>query len=338
VGDAGQRCGLDELFARVYAAPDAVDVRLVLADALLEAGDPRGELIALQHARRTSTRPDAPTKRERELLKRHAREWLGRIAPSILLTQPLVFELGFAAKATFRNNAKGRERIGAPEWSTLEWLDVGHESGSAAPLLFSEPIRRWLRTAWRVTGEDFAAAATSDEPIAWREVCVAPPLGSIATDAVARGFRECKNLRDVRRIILGFREWSVSYHRPAFETIVASPLTAQLDALVLTRSGTGAWPDEVIETLRDQLPQANLRGQVILSSRWGRLLLRSVPTFELEVELVAGGGPFLSQLVGRFAGGPYRKLRIRGQTQSVGEVRLLREAGEGAGMRVDAAT
>lgn len=76
---------MDELLAAIFAAPDDDAVRLVYADALLERGDPRGELIQLQVARVTTPLPwDAPaSKRERGLLAKHEKAWLAPIRPYI---------------------------------------------------------------------------------------------------------------------------------------------------------------------------------------------------------------------------------------------------------------
>ncbi len=52
------------LFAEVYARPDDDAPRLVLADHLLELGDPRGEFLALQLAKGKPT-PSARRKRRR---------------------------------------------------------------------------------------------------------------------------------------------------------------------------------------------------------------------------------------------------------------------------------
>src|ERR1043165_6117004 len=62
-----------ELLALVYAAPDDDGPRLVYADALLERGDPRGELIALQIARARGPISDEARAREAELLADDAR-------------------------------------------------------------------------------------------------------------------------------------------------------------------------------------------------------------------------------------------------------------------------
>src|SRR6185503_10028023 len=46
-----------ELYAAVYANPDDTSARIVLGDALIERGDPRGEFIQLQCARDPGTSP-----------------------------------------------------------------------------------------------------------------------------------------------------------------------------------------------------------------------------------------------------------------------------------------
>jgi len=70
----------------------------VLAEALSERSDPRGELIAEQHRRKVKG-SSTPTKRERALLKLHAESWLGPLAK--VLRQPM-YTLGFLAAATLK--------------------------------------------------------------------------------------------------------------------------------------------------------------------------------------------------------------------------------------------
>jgi len=126
----------DELFAAVYAHPRDDQARSVLADLLQERGDPRGELIALQLARAVGKR----SKREAELLSRHAREWLGPIEPVVLKTG-LVYERGFLAKCAVRaDGIQHAERlVGRPEWRTVTDLDVGSWH-AVAPLIDGMPI------------------------------------------------------------------------------------------------------------------------------------------------------------------------------------------------------
>jgi uncharacterized protein (TIGR02996 family) len=82
---------IEALYDAVYADPANLDARAVLADALLNRDDPRGEFIALQLAldSETTTRQyvgrtytpygdrDASEARQDELLAEHANGWLG---------------------------------------------------------------------------------------------------------------------------------------------------------------------------------------------------------------------------------------------------------------------
>jgi uncharacterized protein (TIGR02996 family) len=73
---------LDALWQEVAEHPEDLAPRLVLADALVEQGDSRGELIALQCTRDgldEQARRRAET-RERELLRRDWKRWLGDLA------------------------------------------------------------------------------------------------------------------------------------------------------------------------------------------------------------------------------------------------------------------
>lgn len=64
------------LLEPVLADPDDDRVRLVLADALIELGDPRGELIAVQCA--VASNPNQKLRaREQELLQAHREKWFG---------------------------------------------------------------------------------------------------------------------------------------------------------------------------------------------------------------------------------------------------------------------
>lgn len=92
-----------DLLEAIYAAPDDDAPRLVYADALLERGDPRGELIVRQ------CQGDAAI----DLVLQHGDAWLGELAP---LLSSSTFERGFLAKATVR----------LPDWARDVNTVVGH--------------------------------------------------------------------------------------------------------------------------------------------------------------------------------------------------------------------
>src|SRR5688572_29797627 len=68
--------------------PDDVATCSAYADLLSEQGDPRGEFIQVQLALEDESLPAAQRRklaaREKQLLKKHERDWLGPLAPYLL--------------------------------------------------------------------------------------------------------------------------------------------------------------------------------------------------------------------------------------------------------------
>lgn len=148
------RIDTDALLAMVYADPQSDGPRLVYADALLERGDPRGEIIALQ-----IMTPESSTarKRAKQLVAEYGRRWLGSLAPALL--PGFSFERGFLASARINTRAPRLldAVVGDPMWST-----VTHLSGSARVGL--HPSMRALRHL----GVDFTTERHLQDP--WVEL------------------------------------------------------------------------------------------------------------------------------------------------------------------------
>jgi len=108
------------LLAEIAARPEDLSARLVFADYLLERNDPRGELIVLQHAGRDPVR-------QRALLAKHGRAWLGPLARHVEL-EDCVFENGFLAATRLHTAAPADlERVvGHSIWATVERLHLGY--------------------------------------------------------------------------------------------------------------------------------------------------------------------------------------------------------------------
>ena len=109
------------LLAEVYADPDADEPRVVYADWCLAHGEPHGELIALQMARRERTAKLESVLRERELVKAHRHRWLAEIWDAVDQSSPR-FERGFLAHV--RAGGKFTARAMQPEWSTITSLEL----------------------------------------------------------------------------------------------------------------------------------------------------------------------------------------------------------------------
>lgn len=109
----------DELLRSVYEDPDDDARRLVYADWLLERGDPRGEFIQLQFARRDGCGSRDSSERERTLLQSHWRLWTGELVPFIR-GRGLSFERGFVDSCS----VAAKSAVPAfREWSTCRGLD-----------------------------------------------------------------------------------------------------------------------------------------------------------------------------------------------------------------------
>ena len=106
-----------ELLAQIYAHPLDDGPRLVYGDFLLQRGDPRGELIAMQLQHRDP-------ERERALVEEHGASWVGGLA-RVLDLRPdsqTAFERGFLAIAELRrdSDAELAKVLTDPAWATVE--------------------------------------------------------------------------------------------------------------------------------------------------------------------------------------------------------------------------
>jgi uncharacterized protein (TIGR02996 family) len=137
-----KRVKASKLFDAVYDDPFDDARRLVVGDALLEQGDPRGELIAEQQ-RRVAKRVTTPSKRERALVKAHGESWLEPLGE--VLRQP-VYRLGFLSAAAIKGGVHDLTALAKRrEWRTLEKVFVGQVSPDFAAELLSLPSLVALR-------------------------------------------------------------------------------------------------------------------------------------------------------------------------------------------------
>jgi uncharacterized protein (TIGR02996 family) len=207
------------LLRAVYESPDDMALRMVLADALIERGDPRGELIVLQAQREDAQDRDAQSTkkallRERALLKKHMREWLGPLT-RVVVMNTAVFERGFLARcvAQAKDQRTADLHFHYPEWATVRSIEFRNASRittamrglrDAAPL--DEHGLRHLATHGHPTLERLLIRrSTVQVTLSWDEAAGAPggPVGSktylvaAVLDCIAR-FGPCGAVRDLR--------------------------------------------------------------------------------------------------------------------------------------------
>ncbi|WP_342377811.1 TIGR02996 domain-containing protein [Myxococcus stipitatus] len=146
----------EELFARVHAAPEDDEARKVLADVLLEQGDPLGEFIMLQ----CSSTPDEA--RIATLLDAHRARWQAPLGPHVergLIRFergfPVAVQLEHAASVPFAHCFTAPE----PAWSTVEELALdgsSHYEKLWAAML-NAPALRNVKTLLRASGPTVGA-------------------------------------------------------------------------------------------------------------------------------------------------------------------------------------
>lgn len=145
---------LAPLLAAVYSSPDDDDPRLVYADALAAAGDPRGEFIQLQIAASArSTEPLAPRsapdpvsaglrhQRGSALLRQHGDAWVEGVGVG-LLKEGRGFARGFLVAGTWNDVG---DTVSHPAWQLVEEVNVGRGLVSPLSAIFRTPLPRLQR-------------------------------------------------------------------------------------------------------------------------------------------------------------------------------------------------
>lgn len=127
------------LLDAVFANPTDDGARLVLADALQETGDVRGEFISLQCAQKDE-------KRQKALIKQHSKQWVGALEPWV--GSEVKFRRGFVNEATLKlkNEAEALAAERVPAWSTLEVVRIAKPPGGASA---NEKWTQWLPATLR---------------------------------------------------------------------------------------------------------------------------------------------------------------------------------------------
>jgi uncharacterized protein (TIGR02996 family) len=156
---AGTRMG-EELLAQIYAHPEDDDARLVYADLLQERGDPRGELIALQFARRSRPATPAETRKERALLASGTRRWLNSLG-TFLEPRLTHFERGFLQRVYIRRTPSEPTVLEAPEWATVEEVDLDGFQWVPVSAFSRLPSLREVRGLSRNTFEELLSGPPS---------------------------------------------------------------------------------------------------------------------------------------------------------------------------------
>ncbi|MBL8957172.1 MAG: TIGR02996 domain-containing protein [Myxococcaceae bacterium] len=144
---------LERLYRDVYESPGDDRRRLVLADALLERADPRGELIMLQFQTHALAR-----KRAKKLIDRHRAQFLGPLC-NVVKHGSDEWRKGFLVGCVAHASGATAD---CPAWATVKRIDVLADRTAEVDLLAS----KWLRSLEEVR-------VLSDDETFWRGVHVA---------------------------------------------------------------------------------------------------------------------------------------------------------------------
>ncbi|MCA9566679.1 MAG: TIGR02996 domain-containing protein [Myxococcales bacterium] len=152
---SGPRSTREELLRAIYDAPADDGPRAVLADLLIEEGDPLGVFIQSQ------LRGD--TRRAKSLLAKHRKEWLAPFAGDVALAS-VVFARGFPIEVKLSHTRFVKP---GPHWSTVEVVDVGRSRGLGSfPKMVEDGYFPALRRALGVDHMMFMSGGTGIPEIA----------------------------------------------------------------------------------------------------------------------------------------------------------------------------
>ncbi len=193
------RQALEEALA---ANPDDLASHMAYADYLTEQGDPRGEFVRTQLDLEDESKPAAERKQlravEKKLLKAHAAEWLGDLAPYLLKQKAVLDDAGAEEE---EEDEADEDDFESPKYEygfARGWLDrlsVGRLSVAFAAVLARAPAARLLR-------ELSVGGSFYDEvvPPALRRKCGIPERASFPA---LHALRKAPSLGNVRVFRLG---------------------------------------------------------------------------------------------------------------------------------------
>ena len=189
-----------KLLTEVLANPDADEPRDRLAELLMRAGDPRGELISVQMklARQQGNGPQL-RRREREMIEKYGRQWSGGIAD---LVDKFYFRRGFVEHIKVEASV---------------FLQI------AETLYALAPIRHLTLTGAHAVANDLFAS-----PHLSRIVSIALEHCGLTDDDVTL-MAASPHLSRVRWLVLGWNEIG----RPGLDAIASSEHLKQIQYLVL---------------------------------------------------------------------------------------------------------
>jgi uncharacterized protein (TIGR02996 family) len=258
-----QGSSVDELFARVLESPDDDGARLVYADALQEAGDPRGELIVLQFQKLSRKLTPEEAKHEKKLLHDHFARYFGELAP-VVEEERTIFEKGFPVRVccNLKNETQRKLAVGHPLWATVKTVDVNYAESLPFDVL-THPAMKSLEAVVSFGRPGWLELGAREEPLPWTRVgYTGPSLYKEKHSHPAEAQRENREDREVLMRLYGvlpkLRRLSLSGYLAGpeeySEWLWDAPVLQQLEQLDVS-SGVRKLSAWVAEVERRGLPR-----------------------------------------------------------------------------------
>lgn len=210
-------------YQAVYANPNDDSAKLVLADVLIEAQDPRGEFIALQMQTKRSRK--AQLKMER-LLQRHGRSFLGPLA-DVVRPQGQRWDKGFLVGC--RAELTGT-LVDEPSWATVHSIELVSGSGPSVPLELLSPHMASLREVEKLPRNAVVPLFNHRDSLPLTSLAVdGPGVVSNWSEEEVKAVQEAKALSALRRLVLNV--WWVSVDELSW--LLEAPVFSRIRSLVL---------------------------------------------------------------------------------------------------------
>jgi len=230
----------DDIWSEIYAHLDDDGPRLVLADALIEEDNPRGEFIFLQ------LRPEldkAEQKRMAQLLVAHEKEWLGPVAD--VTHKARVWRRGFLDECSLLPRGKFlAAAVGHRVWSTVRHLTMFSHDADKGAAIVTHPVLRNLRVVENPPDAMLTTMAESDLPWAVERLsALLVRTGSFMPELLAP-----RGLPSLREIMLTSPFGNGSAPE-SLRALWPSPLGRQLQVLKMRvyTNFFGAWAQEIMQ-------------------------------------------------------------------------------------------
>lgn len=159
------------LFAAVYAAPDDDSPRLVLADALTEQGDPRGEFLSLQFADAAGELTLGRRERMDRLLAAAGPAWFDGLEREVAPTA--IFERGFLSEVRLATRTPSPA---LPAWRTVNVIDAAGLALSLSSFLEHPNLAR-VHSLRTLSGPSLKELARAGAARRWRLLEIEGPGG-----------------------------------------------------------------------------------------------------------------------------------------------------------------